>query len=526
MKLILVNIYPDSTVAKYSLSSYVLKAYISKYWSIKTELFISVLNYHVNTESDLIVKDILRYNPDVVGFSCYVWNMSKIIEVGKSIKRVFSGVVVLGGPEVSFDAALRTADKGVSDYFIVGEGEKRLLRLLALIESGEIPSKNKIPSGIVYWEQGELKYVQDDNIVKDLNEIPSVYIDDILEHSLYERQQAFLETQRGCDFKCGYCVYHRNRKGVCYYSVKRIYAELDYLIMDRQIMALRIFDANFTSDLNRAKEIIRHLLEIKKGGKSRLPWIYWELCYQNLDLEFMELLSSLKYREEILNSDEIPPLDRPQLYSEMLKDYTVVNSIGIQSFSRDALTAVARPAIDLDRFRGFMDSARGYNIALKLDIILGLPRETFESYFNGLEIILPYFKNTDHVLNIHVLQILPGSNLEKYSSRYGVKFLDSNPHYVISTDTFTSDEIIRAKRLSGILFRVINSPLRRMFFESWEKSGKNITMFLEDLFCEIETAIDIDAVKLLNDEYWNNEIFKGLPSDRLMVCLDNGPKNK
>ena len=285
-------------------------------------------------------------------------------------------------------------------------------------------------------------------------------------------------------------------------------------------MALRIFDAIFTSDLQRAKRIVQHLLELKKRG-IRLPWIYWEFTYRDVDEEFIKLMASLKYRKRILNTDEIPPLDRPQLYSDLLKDYTVVSSVGIESFYKQALKAVGRAGMNIEKFDALMSMAREYNIAIKADLILGLPFETFDSYLEGLEFFVPYFKNTDHILNIHLLSILPGSDLDNLCETYGIKYSQEAPHLVFSTHSFPEEELARASKLSAVLFRVLNSPIRRRFFTAKERTGQNFSWFLKKIFTEITASPEFKKTKLIqndyvDDDYWNGEIYREIPSQWLI----------
>ena len=200
------------------------------------------------------------------------------------------------------------------------------------------------------------------------------------EESLYREQQPLLEAQRSCSFRCKYCVYHKNLSTVSYYSLERVYKELGYLIVEKKILALRIFDSIFTNDLPRAKKILEHLVELKAQSGVKIPWIYWEFNYDMVDEQFLRLASALKYREKILNTSKIEPLNRPQLYTEMLRDYTIINCVGVQSFCKEALKAMSRALIDTAKFERFMNIINENNLVFKIDMILGLPLETFDSY--------------------------------------------------------------------------------------------------------------------------------------------------
>ena len=171
-----------------------------------------------------------------------------------------------------------------------------------------------------------------------------------------------------------------------------------------------------------------------------------------------------------------------------------------------------------------MKVVQRYNIVLKLDIILGLPFETFESYFKGLESILSYLRNTDHILNVHRLQILPGSDLETSSSSYGIVYSEDAPHYVFSTSSMSHSELMMASKLTAVLFRIINSPLRGHFFAAKESNGTTLLGMLEKVLGGLIESADLRRARLvqedfMDDNYWNDEIYREIPSQWLTEYL-------
>lgn len=526
-RLILINIYSTETKARYLLSSYVLKAYLKKHHA-KDDLEIEILNFSDKDEVSEICSGIHKKEPDFVGYSCYVWNIEKILEVVKSLKEKSASMMhIFGGPEISPERILSLNPR--ADYYVIGEGERKLCSLLSYLttkKSAKKSDKPGVPKGVAFWKDNKLNYSADTGCIKNLDEIPSIYLTGTIDDELYSKQQAFLETQRGCIYKCKYCTYHKSLPSVSYYSLERVFSELDHLIVKKQIKSLRIFDAVFTSDIRHAKSIVGYLAKLKDKG-IKLPWIFWELTPQNVDEEFIRLVASLKYRENINNSNDVAPSDKPQLYSDMLKDYTVVNGIGIQSFCEKSLKAVGRINLSKKKLDDFMGMVKKHNIALKIDLILGLPFETFDSYFEGLEFFLPYFRDTDHVLNIHLLQILPGSDLEKSCSEYGLKYSLTAPHRVFSTPDFSGQELDYASKLTAVLFRAVNSPLRKDFFNAKEASGKSFLKFTRMIMDKISDSEEFKKTKIVREDYvddlyWNDDAFREIPSAWLLDFLRVG----
>lgn len=527
MKLLLINIYSPNTIARYLLSSYLLKAYLRKHYRGEEDLTIEVLNFSNKVSVEEICAKLLEENSNIIGYSCYVWNIEKILEVVKYLKDKTKEIIhIVGGPEISLNRILSLTDPSIADYYVIGEGEKKLLHLLHYLKEKTNGRKLVFPAGIAHWQNNKLNYWEDKETIKNLDEIPSIYLTGSIEDRLYVRQQAFMETQRGCRYRCKYCVYHKNLSSYFYYSLERIFDELDYLIVKKQITALRIFDAVFTSDLERAKKIVRHLLEIKNRDNLRLPWIYWEFRHNSIDEEFIKQVSLLKNKDRILNSSQIAPRDRPQHYSDMLKDYNAINCVGIQSFCNQALKAVGRSAVTKDECEYFMNTAKKNNIVLKLDLILGLPFETFTSYFDGLEFLLPYFKNTDHVLNIHRLQLLAGSELEQLSNKYEIEYSLQAPHLVYSTNSMPRQELDYAAKLTAVLFRIINSPLRQIFFQTKECSGLSFYNFIKSIYDRLISQDKFKSTRFaqnnfIDDDYWNGEVFSEIPSQCLVSLMES-----
>ncbi|HOO56659.1 MAG TPA: cobalamin-dependent protein [bacterium] len=524
MKIIFVNIYSTDTMAEYLLSSYVLKAYIESV-SDGDSPGIEVLNFSSGSSPEEIADSINSRSPDVAGFSCYVWNIESVLSVAEQLRKTTGAARIFGGPEITIERIATFSDPRVADYYVVGEGEVTLKELLEAIRPG-CGKAVAMPPGVAYWDGGKIAFNKREGRITNLDSIPSVYLSGAMESRHYDRGQAFLETQRGCRFKCKYCVYHKNLSSISYYSLERIFDELRFLIEEKNIQALRIFDSVFTSDLGRAKSIVEFLIDLRDSAGVRLPWIYWEYTYNSIDEEFLELLSGLKTKEFILNSSEVEPVDRPQHYSELLRDYTAINCVGVQSFNRDSLRSVNRMKVDRDRFGEFMGLMKKFNLVLKADLILGLPYETIDTYFDGLEYFAEFFRGTDHILNIHRLQILPGSDLEKCCGEFGIDYSAAAPHNVFATSTMSREDMNTASRLTALIFRILNSPLREKYFEAKNRSKLSVRVIAEKIY---QLMISDDTVnksrlvvsELVDDSYWNREVFEEIKSEWLVKTLNS-----
>lgn len=519
MKLVLVNLFPDDTIARYLLAGYLLKGYLDQELPPAAGLMVEVLDLPASAPAGQVADKIAGLAPDAVGFSCYIWNVEKALEAMALLRPGWGGPFILGGPEISLSRAAELEVLAPESLYVIGEGEQSLAALMAWLLAGGAGAP---PAGTARFVEGRAQYTPARGGV-DLGRVPSIYLEGVLPPALYQRRQVFLETQRGCQYRCKYCVYHKGLPSIKYHPEERVTAELDHLVLKARVSALRIVDAIFPSDLPRAKRLVRHLQALKDAG-AMLPWIYWEFVYSGVDEEFLALAAGLKTKLLIHNCRDTRPADRPQVYSDLLKSYMVINCLGVQSFHGPSLKAVGRPPVDLERFAGFMERVRRHNLVLKIDMILGLPRETLETYLAGLEFILPFFAGTDHVLNIHRLQILPGSLLEEQAEELGLVYSRRAPHLVYHTRHLPPQDMDRAARLSALLFRVVNSPLREAFLDAARRRDQGCLDLTRDMLSALAADPATRGSRLLEDGqiddiYWNQDIYGDIPSAWLQDFL-------
>lgn len=147
MKVLLVAInakYIHSNLAVYS-----LKAYAKKYG--KTNHQIKIKEYTINQYPEDILADIYNEKADVVGFSCYIWNIAIANQVINNLKKVDENITVaVGGPEVSYNPVQVLENKNI-DYVMCGEGEEVFKNFLDNYASDILSTK-----GLAYRKDGKV----------------------------------------------------------------------------------------------------------------------------------------------------------------------------------------------------------------------------------------------------------------------------------------------------------------------------------------------------------------------------------
>ena len=89
--------------AKYihsNLAVYSLRAFADRYRE-STE----IAEYTINQQLDEILRDIYTRKPDMLCFSCYLWNIVYVEQLIRELPKILPDTEIwLGGPEVSYHA--------------------------------------------------------------------------------------------------------------------------------------------------------------------------------------------------------------------------------------------------------------------------------------------------------------------------------------------------------------------------------------------------------------------------------------
>ncbi len=193
------NIVLAAINAKYihsNLAVYSLRAYAQQY---KDE--IQIAEYTINQQIDDILMDLYKKKPDILCFSCYIWNLSYVEELVRELGKIFPSVPIwVGGPEVSYDTKDVLERLPEVTGVIFGEGEKTFLEVVEYYH-GKDMQLSEI-KGIAYrGEEGE--FLQNSwREVMDLSEVPFVYHD----MADFKNKIIYYESSRGCPFSCSYCL--------------------------------------------------------------------------------------------------------------------------------------------------------------------------------------------------------------------------------------------------------------------------------------------------------------------------------
>lgn len=381
---------------------------------------IVVKEFNINQQLSMILSELVDQSPDVLGFSCYIWNIEQTLELITNLKKVMPHVIiVLGGPEVSYDYHDLMQRFQTIDYIIVGEGEKPLLELLTLLNVDRQPTASQLQNvpSLVYRINGAIHV--NPSLTMDLAEIPGAYQDHLeeLEHKI-----VYYETSRGCPFGCEYCLSARSGK-VRYFPMERVKAELKQLA-GLGIEQIRFVDRTFNCDRQRAYELIRFMMELETTTRFQL-----EIGGDLLTDELIQLL-------------EQAPANRFQF------------EIGVQSTNLETLRQVGRTS-DLSKLADNCRKLRERTkVRFLLDLIAGLPDESFERFGYSFDYV---YQLQPTKIQLGFLKLLKGSRLRERVEEFGCVFTDKAPYEVLSTSSISYQQLAFLKVIEDLVEAYYNS---------------------------------------------------------------------
>lgn len=360
----------------------------------------------------LLVEQIVEYAPDLLGFSLYTWNSERSLEIAQRVRqRLPDLMVVVGGPEVQHDNTWLCEHPAV-DLAIIGEGEQAFADILVAMSRDKGPVNGK--QGSVGAEECgnsaiELRsisnYIFEDRVrhgtnIPDLSILPSPYLLGYLE--LVPDSMLMLEISRWCPYSCSFCLYGRNmgsKLGKRYFPLERLLSEIQYG-REHGLTHIHFIEANLNL-VPIFQPLMQALADLNADGKLAL---YAELRAEHLGEDVVAALVLAGLREA---------------------------EVGLQSANPAALRAVQRRT-DLSKWAAGTRRLYEHGVDVLLDVIIGLPMDDEA----GLEATLDFIEREQlRAFDAFTLQVLPGTALHQEAERYGLRFQERPPYYVLATQT-------------------------------------------------------------------------------------------
>lgn len=397
--------------------------------------------YTINQYVEDILQDIYKKKPDLIAFSCYIWNIRHVRELVRELRKVLPEVPIwLGGPEASYDA------KGLLENYpevtgvLVGEGEQTFYELCRFYD-GKRADLESI-EGIALRKDGEV-LVKPHALIKDLSSLKFAYED----FQDFEHKIIYYESSRGCPFSCSYCLSSID-KSVRFRDLELVKKELQIFI-DARVPQVKFVDRTFNCKHSHAMEIWQFIQDHDNGVTN----FHFEVA------------------ADLITEDEL------ELFSKMRKGLIQLE-IGVQSTNEDTICEIRRK-MDFEKVAALVGRIKAMgNIHQHLDLIAGLPNENYESFARSFDDV---FALAPEQLQLGFLKVLKGSYMYENREAYGLVYRSEPPYEVLSTAWVTYEEMIRLKGIEQMVELYYNSHQYDKTLHEVFKGEESAFRFFESL---------------------------------------------
>ena len=384
---------------------------------------VSIKEFSINNRTEDIIKGIYEEKPDVIGFSCYIWNISIIKEVIPELGKILKNVPIwLGGPEVTYNAEYYVRNFKNITGIMKGEGEQVFSDIMDCYVEGRVEDIVNVKGISMY------KDIYIDNICPepyDMSNMTLPYSAAGYGSEDYNNKIIYYESSRGCPFSCSYCLSSVDKR-LRFKDTEKVLEDLK-IFLDNKVALVKFVDRTF----NCKREHSRKILEFIRDNDNGITCFHFEIAADLIEQEDIDIMSEM----------------RPGL---------IQLEIGVQSTNPDTIKAIHR-VMDIDKLRKNVESIhRSRNIHMHLDLIAGLPYEDYESFKKSFNDI--YAMKPDN-LQLGFLKLLYGSLMRDEADKYGIVAGNMPPYEVLYTNFISYDEILKLKQVENVLDMYYNSNM-------------------------------------------------------------------
>ena len=332
-----------------------------------------------------VVEKLLAYEPKLVGFGVYLWNVDELTHIVALLKRVAPEVVVvLGGPEVSHECSEQEIVR-LADFVITGWGDLSFPKLCTQILTGPRPLM-KVHAG----EQPPMEQIA----------FPYQHYtpEDIAHRTIY------VEASRGCPFKCEFCLSALD-KTAWPFPLEDLLVQLDVLHA-RGVRVFKFVDRTFNLNVATSQRILQFFLD-KLGAHPGDP---------------------------VFAHFELVPDHLPESLKNRLRQFpagTLQFEIGIQTLNPEVQALIRRRQNNdqaIANLRWLREETQAH---LHVDLIAGLPGEDVTSFAAGFDQLAAL---RPHEIQVGLLKRLRGAPISRHTATYGLVFDSAPPYQILATD--------------------------------------------------------------------------------------------
>lgn len=449
--------------AKYIHSNLALR-YLSRFEENNKKYPIMVKEFTINQRTDFIIEELYREQPDVILFSCYIWNVEQLRQLVPVLKKVLPDCMIgFGGPEVSYESEAFLRENAVVDIVLRGEGERVFSNLLQHIHEGLPLAEIK---GITFRQGGEIISTPAQEPL-DLALLPFPYEEDF---SDVQNQILYYESSRGCPYHCGYCL-SSVENGVRFVPLEKVLPDLQKFL-DKNVKQVKFIDRTFNCNKKHTMAIWEYLHTHDNGVTN----FHFEITADLIDAETIAFLKTV--RKGLFQFE-----------------------IGVQSTNPHTIEAINRN-VNFEALAEVVKQIKaGGNIHQHLDLIAGLPYEDYVSFGKSFDDV---YNLQPEQLQLGFLKVLKGSMLHQKQEEFSIVYHDLAPYEVLTTHMLPYADTLKLKYIEEMVETYYNSgkflhTLRYLisFYERPFRFFEELSAFWQKEGCQYQSLSRIGLCDLL-----------------------------
>ena len=410
MHVTLVYLSHPHYVSDFPLPLHSLKEYALSRKRLADNIEFSIVSEATECDSMKFMNDIVSSKPDVIGFSTFVWNITKILDLCSFIKAVLPDTkIVLGGAQASGGNEIIMAETDDVDIIVLGEGERTFADILEVLLDDPAASDFAGIKGLVFRAGDKVVNTGIPDPIIELDEIPAIFEKNV--DSFNGAKFRFLEMSRGCNYRCFFCQWQRPLSKPRYHSLERVKSELT-TCFDNGVSRVHFLDSAFNADHERSSELLRWIMDANEDTD-----IWFNFNPRAMNDDFIALLQKMKIPPEI--------------------------GIGIQSTNPVALENMNRSWFDPEQFEKKFDLMKG--LRHNFQFIYGLPGDTYRTVAGGVEWAMQLGTTA---ISMENLLLLPGTCFYDDREKFNIRFNPKPPYQVIGTDCMEPEEFSKLDMLA------------------------------------------------------------------------------
>jgi anaerobic magnesium-protoporphyrin IX monomethyl ester cyclase len=445
--------YSHSSLALRSMAAY------ARRWGCEHEM--ALFESLVNTSHQVLLESLVEFDPALIGFSTYLWNIEASLHLARVLKQLLPECrILLGGPEAGPRGEALLHHSTEVDFVIAGEGEAALTELMDRLFGDETDW-----SGV-----SGLHYRCDNRVVRNsIRALPVEKIPTLAEQGDggETKSLVYWETSRGCPYRCSFCS--SATESLRAFPMQRVLSDLELLCTLRN-KTVKLLDRSFHLGKQRTSELLRRFADTPQGLRFHLE----------------------------LNPDRIS--DEAMAIFRDCEPGKFQFEIGLQSLDDQVLRRIDR-CMDVDKalanIRILVEQRRH---PVHLDLIVGLPGESGELCARSLD--RTFLLYPDH-LQLGTLKLLPGTPLEQQAASLGYRWDPQPPYEILAHPELDFIELVRFKRYAELLERLYNSGYMRNTLAGL------VTRVFNDSLCACFDALLVEAgLGLVRDNLQPDSLFE------------------